>query len=95
MIVIAALVARCRGWHPGGPFSLGAWGWPVNVLALAYGIAAIVNMSWPRSPQDPWFSNFGVVVTSIGVLLCGVTYMILARPYLHGSAPAGDAYRRA
>jgi amino acid transporter len=92
MIVVAALVARSRGWRPAGVFTLGVWGWPVNILALAYGIGAIVNMSWPRSPQDPWFSNYGVIVTSIGVLTLGVIYMIIGRPYNHGSAPAGDAH---
>jgi amino acid transporter len=60
MIVVAALVARSRGWRPAGAFTLGVWGWPVNIAALAYGIGAIVNMSWPRSPNDPWFSNYGV-----------------------------------
>jgi hypothetical protein len=68
------------------------WGWPVNILALAYGIAAIVNMSWPRNPSDPWFSNYGVIVTSIGILTLGAIYMIIGRPYNRGSAPAGDAY---
>jgi amino acid transporter len=53
MIVIAALVARGRGWRPGGSFSLGAWGWAVNIAALIYGLCAIVNMSWPRGPNDP------------------------------------------
>ena len=92
MIVVAALVARSRGWRPAGVFTLGVWGWPVNILALAYGIGAIVNMSWPRSPQDPWFSNYGVIVTSIGILTLGVIYMIVWRPYNRGSAPAGDAH---
>jgi amino acid transporter len=92
MIVVAALVARYRGWRPAGAFTLGVWGWPVNIAALAYGIAAIVNMSWPRSPNDPWFSNYGVVVTSIGILTLGATYMILGKPYNRGSAPAGDAH---
>lgn len=91
MIVVAALVARGRGWRPAGAFTLGVWGWPVNILALAYGIGAIVNMSWPRSPHDPWFSNYGVIVTSLGVLTLGAVYMIVGRPYRRGSAPAGDA----
>src|SRR5580700_11032758 len=75
MIVIAALVARGRGWRPAGAFTLGSWGWPVNILALAYGIGAIVNMTWPRSPHDPWYSNYGVIVTSVGVLALGAGYM--------------------
>jgi len=92
MIVVAALVARARGWRPSGAFTMGAWGWPVNVVALVYGLCAIVNMSWPRSPNDPWFSNYGVIVTSVGVLVLGAIYMILGRPYDRGRAPAGDAH---
>jgi amino acid transporter len=92
MIVLAALVARTRGWKPGGSFTLGAWGWPVNLVALAYGLGAIVNMSWPRSPGDPWFSNYGVILTSIGVVTVGLIYMITDRPYDRGHAPAGDAH---
>jgi amino acid transporter len=95
MIVIAALVARSKGWRPGGPFTLGAWGWPVTVVALAYGISAIINMAWPRSPDTPWYSNYGVIVTSAGVLLLGAIYMLLAKPYDRGNAPAGDAHRLA
>lgn len=93
MIVVAALVARARGWKPGGAFSLQEWGWPVNLLALAYGLAAIINMSWPRSPNDPWFSNYGVMVTSVGIIALGLVYMLAARPYDRGQAPAGDAHR--
>jgi hypothetical protein len=90
--VISALVARARGWRPGGTFTLGRWAWPVNVAALAYGLSAIANMSWPRTPTDPWYSNYGVIVTSIGVILLGLVYMTAARPYDRGHAPAGDAH---
>ena len=92
MIVLAALVARMRGWHPAGSFTLRGWGWPVNVAALIYGLSAIVNMSWPRSPADPWFNNYGVIVTSVGVIALGLLYMIVWRPYDRGQAPAGDAH---
>ncbi len=93
MIVIAALVARARGWRPAGSFTMGGWGWTVNVVALIYGLCAIVNMSWPRSPNDPWYSNYGVIVTSLGVIALGLVYMIVARPYDRGKAPSGDAHR--
>jgi amino acid transporter len=93
MIVFAALVARLRGWKPAGSFHLGAWGWPVNVTALAYGIGAIVNMAWPRSPNDPWYSNYGMILTSVVVLAAGALYMMIGRPYDRGQAPAGDAHR--
>ncbi len=94
MIVVAALVARARGWRPTGSFTLGALGWPVNIAALAYGLGAIVNMSWPRSPDSPWFANYGVIVTSLGVIALGILYMMLWRPYDRGRAPSGDAHRQ-
>jgi amino acid transporter len=91
MIVLGALIARLRGWRPGGPFSLGGLGWPVNIAALVYQLFAIVNMAWPRSPNDPWWSNYSVPFTTAIVLALGFIYMLLGRPYDRGNAPAGDA----
>jgi hypothetical protein len=93
MIVLAALLARVKGWRPAGPFTLGAWGWLVNLVALGYGVGAIINILWPRSPDDPWYSNYAMLVTTLGVLLLGSLYMVLAKPYARGNAPAGDAHR--
>ncbi len=97
MIVLAALLARVKGWRPTGPFTLGSWGMLVNVLALAYGVSAIVNILWPRpqGPDDPWYIVFGMLVTTVGVILVGGIYMVLAKPYERGNAPAGDAHRLA
>jgi amino acid transporter len=97
MIVLAALLARAKGWRPAGPFTLGSWGTLVNVLALVYGVSAIVNILWPRpqGPNDPWYIVFGMLVTTVGVILVGGIYMVLAKPYERGNAPAGDAYRLA
>jgi len=92
MIVLAALIARARGWKPRGAFRLGVWAWPVNLAALTYGILAIINMTWPRSPQDPWYSNYGMIVVWVAVFVIGVFYAALFRPYDHGDAPAGDAH---
>lgn len=80
MIVFAALRARLRGWRPAGTFTLGAWGWPVNVVALCFGLAAIVDMAWPRTPQMPWYSNYALIVSSAGVLVLGLLYLLVARP---------------
>jgi branched-subunit amino acid permease len=49
-------------------------------------------MVWPRSPTDPWYSNYGMIVTAAGIILLGLIYMLTARPYDHGNAPAGDAH---
>ena len=91
LVVAAALSARLRGWRPQGRFSLGAWGLPVNVLALAYGIAAIVNLMWPRTPGTPWYDNYIVLVSALAVAGIGAVYALVLRPYAKGDAPAGDA----
>ena len=92
MIVLAALIARNKGWRPAGPYTLGNWGYIVNLLALAYGVGAIVNILWPRSPDDPWYVDYGMLVTTIGVMILGGIYMVWAKPYERGNAPAGDAH---
>ena len=49
---------RLKGWPHGTPtvdaegkklFSLGRFGIPINVLAVIYGLAMVVNLAWPRS----------------------------------------------
>jgi amino acid transporter len=95
MIVLGALAARFRGWKPGGQFKLNAWGMPVNIVALAYGVGAIVDMSWPRTPASPWYINYAMSVTWLAIIGIGALYMLLARPYDHGTAPAGDAWKLA
>jgi amino acid transporter len=92
MVVLAALLARIKGWRPAGPYTLGGWGSTVNVIALLYGVGAIINILWPRSPAEPWYVNYGILVTTIGVVVLGILYMAIARPYQRGHAPAGDAH---
>lgn len=91
MVVLAALRARLKGWTPAGQFTLGRWGLPVNALALVYGVAAIVNMAWPRSPDAPWYDNYLTLLSGCLVVGAGLIVMIAARPYGRSQAPAGDA----
>jgi amino acid transporter len=91
MVVLAALRARLKGWRPSGPFTLGRWGLGVNIAALVYGISAMINMSWPRTPDVPWYDNWIVALSGLVVIGAGVIYMLAARPYDRGSAAAGDA----
>ncbi|NAZ84663.1 APC family permease [Kineococcus indalonis] len=72
LVTVPALVRRSRDRrHPlagAGPqprvgFSLGRWGWPVNVVAVVFGALMVVNMAWPRAevyaPEGgPWFLRF-------------------------------------
>jgi amino acid transporter len=72
MVVSGALVARSRGWKPSGAFNLGNWGGIITFCALIYGIAAIINLAWPRMPDATWYQNYAVILTSSGVILLGI-----------------------
>ncbi|WP_042956008.1 amino acid permease, partial [Pseudomonas sp. G5(2012)] len=89
LIVVAALIARAKGWRPNGQFTLGAWGLWVNLGALVYGVCAIVNMVWPRSPDAAWYINYSMILTTLVVMGAGLVYMLLGKPYDKGTAPAG------
>jgi hypothetical protein len=34
-----------------------------------------------------------MLVTTVGIVVLGAFYMVAAKPYEHGNAPAGDAHR--
>lgn len=91
MVVVASLRQRIKGWRPGGPWSLGRAGLVVNILALVYGVAAIVLLAVPGDPAlgfvDRWIVLIGLAV----VLVVGGGYMVLARPYGSSDTPEGDA----
>jgi hypothetical protein len=86
------LRARVKGWRPAGTFTLGRWGTAVNVAALVYGVAAIVNMVWPRTPDAPWYDDYLVLLSGVVVVGAGLVLMAVLRPYQHSEAAAGDAF---
>jgi amino acid transporter len=95
-VVLAALVARLRGWKPAGAYRLGRWGLPVNILALGYGLAAAINLAWPRAEAGAAWYDQWIVLLGLGVVLgTGLVYMVLGRPYRRGTAPSGDAAKLA
>ena len=91
MVVLAALRARLKGWVPSGKYTLGAWGLPVNIAALAYGILAMVNMAWPRTPDAPWYDNWIVALSGVVVLGIGLVYMTVHPLHDRSTAPYDDA----
>jgi len=94
LVVFAALVARLRGWRPAGKWTLGGFGIVVNVAALVYGVAAAINLAWPRTPGVPWYQNYSVLLGTVVVLGVGLIYLLAARPADHLEVPAGDAIPR-
>lgn len=91
MVVLAALRARLKGWQPSGKYRLGKWGLPVNIGALAYGIIAMINMCWPRTPDAPWYDNYIVLISGVVVIAAGLLYMMIHRSYGHSEMPYNDA----
>ncbi|MEH6957191.1 MULTISPECIES: amino acid permease [Neobacillus] len=91
LVVLAALRARLKGWKPSGKYQLGKWGLPINIGALIYGIIAMINMCWPRTPDAPWFDNYIVLISGVVVVVTGLVYMMIHRSYGHSSMPYNDA----
>jgi amino acid transporter len=92
MVVAGALYARIRGWVPSGVFSLGAWGYPITVAALVYGVFTIGNILWPRGEATSWASHYSLLLTVAAFVGSGLLYMALGAPYRAGTAAAGDAW---
>ncbi|BBY27475.1 APC family permease [Mycolicibacterium sediminis] len=91
MVVLAALRARLRGWVPSGPFTMGRWGLPVNLAALAWGVGAVVNMMWPRNPDAAWYDDYLVLLAAVVVVGIGLVYMLASGRAEDSTGPYSDA----
>ncbi|MCO4250682.1 amino acid permease [Pseudarthrobacter raffinosi] len=82
LVTVPQLLNRLRGdWDrvgetmPGGLFSLGRWGLPINILAVLYGAVMVVNLAWPRPEvYDPSGEN-GILLYS-APLMVGVVLLL-------------------
>ncbi len=91
-VVLAALRQRLMGWRPAGLWNLGTAGLVVNVLALAYGIFAIVPLLKPAPGTETFLDRWIVAIGLTVVAGSGLLYLLLARPDRHSShIPEGDA----
>jgi urea carboxylase system permease len=91
----ALLRARLKGWPKSkAPFSLGKWGLPLTVLAIAYGGGMFINMMWPRAATNPrpnpeasglnfhwhWLNTKPVLWSTLGVIVVvGAVYFVLVQ----------------
>jgi amino acid transporter len=82
LVVLAAIIARQRGWRPAGAFTLGTWGPVVNVSALCYGVAAIVILSikTPHAAGAGFFDRWLVPISAAIVAAVGLAYLFIAKP---------------
>ncbi len=90
MVVLAALRQRLKGWKPAGEWTVGGWGMLVNVLALAYGLCGIWLLAQPAD-SDNFIDRWTVLVGLAIVILSGLLYMFITRPFGRSNAPENDA----
>lgn len=102
LVTLPLLVVRLRGWpdsDPGdldatkttgsGLFSLGRFGLPINLLAVVWGIAVIVNVSWPRPAiygSHPW-GRHAATISTLTLMGVGAAYFWLSRRQRSGILP--------
>jgi urea carboxylase system permease len=85
MVTVPLLRRRLQGWPHGDVqydsegrklFSLGVFGVPVNIAAVLYGAAMVINLSWPRAEifnpsGDMPILQWAAPITVIAVVLVG------------------------
>ena len=52
----------------------------MRVLALCFGIGAILNLAWPRTPEAGWFTNWFVPIAMAVIVLVGIVQAVLLVP---------------
>jgi urea carboxylase system permease len=82
MVTGPMLRQRLQGqWPPadlrsGGYFSMGRWGLAVNLLAVVWGLAMVINLAWPREAVYglPWYNTWGAYVYIAAILGAGLLW---------------------
>ncbi|MDB5276187.1 MAG: puuP [Ferruginibacter sp.] len=78
--IVVALQLRNRiiltrnGEDADARFSLGKWGFPVNILALAWSSFMVINVSWPRTATygEGWYNQYAAWIYTAGLIGLGV-----------------------
>jgi amino acid transporter len=92
MVVIAAIIARVRGWQPTG-FNLGRWAPLVYAGALVYGVAMLVNILLPTgltSPRALFNYDWMTLAVVVVIAVLGILYYLAARPDRKAPPLVGD-----
>jgi amino acid transporter len=83
LAVIAAIIARSRGWVPEGAFRLGGWGWTVTIIAAAYLGLMLLNVVVPTglsSGRALFNLDWITLLVMVIIALIGALYFFSARP---------------
>ena len=88
-VTVPMLIKRLRGQWPkpdhGPYFSLGRWGLPVNIAAVAYGTLVAINIAWPRnaiynsSARRTGTGSGSPVLFIGGIVIIGTIYYFLVQ----------------
>jgi amino acid transporter len=79
--IVVALQLRNRiiltrnGGDADARFSLGKWGFPVNILALVWSSFMVINVSWPRTATygEGWYNQYAAWIYTTGLICLGVS----------------------
>lgn len=77
MIVLAAMIARIKGFRPKNSFNLGRWFWPVAIMGFVYGVSMIINLARPVTPTAPWYINYEVLLATGSIIVLGAVVYVL------------------
>ncbi len=104
MVTGPMLKRRLEGrWPPadlaaGGYFTMGRWGFLVNVIAVLWGAGMALNLAWPREAVygTPWYNTWGAFVYIAVILGAGLGWYAVKGCHHIGTlaahaAPAPDA----
>ena len=83
LAVIAAIIARARGWVPEGAFKLGRWGWTVTIIAAAYLGLMLLNVVVPTglsSGRALFNLDWITLLVMVVIAVVGAIYFLIARP---------------
>jgi amino acid transporter len=83
LAVIAAIIARARGWVPEGAFKLGKWGWTVCIVAALYLGLMLLNVVVPSglsSGRALFNLDWITLLVMALITLVGAVYFFAARP---------------
>jgi amino acid transporter len=83
LAVVAAIIARMRGWVPEGAFQLGKWGWTVTIVAAAYLGLMLINVVVPTgltSGRGLFNLDWITLLVMVIIAVVGAVYFLLARP---------------